>query len=168
MEPKGRWSANAEVELPLGELLASHWGMDGHSVPPAGSAPASLEIPFRNVTLLTAAAIYCRDDPELVIATGTTADNHFGDGSRAFFDSCEHLMTMASGRRVAILTPFIRLSKPQIIRDSDPSMLKCSWSCIDPRDRRHCGRCIKCGRRHQSFVEAGVPDPTDYASPFRD
>ncbi len=156
-----------EIELPLDRVLASHWGMDGHRVPRAGSPPAGLEIPLRNVTLLTAAAMHFRDAPELVLATGTTADNHFGDGSRAFFDSCGELLTMASGRRVTVVTPFIRLSKPQVIKGSDPGVLAWSWSCIDPQGGRHCGRCIKCGRRHEAFLEAGVPDPTDYVSSTR-
>jgi 7-cyano-7-deazaguanine synthase len=157
-----------EIACPLDDVMPSHWGMSGRGIPTAGSPPAGLEIPLRNITLLTAAAIRFRDRATLVLATGTTADNHFGDGSRNFFDACQRLLTLASGRNVTILTPFIQMNKPQVIRGGSQSTLACSWSCIDPRDGRHCGRCIKCGRRHEAFALAGVPDPTDYASPHRE
>ena len=29
---------------------------------------------------------------------------------------------------------------------------------------RHCGRCSKCRERHDAFVDAGIKDPTEYAS----
>ena len=51
--------------------------------------PQSLEIPLRNLSLLTTAAAHFAHLPELHLAMGTTADNHFSDGSRAFFDACE-------------------------------------------------------------------------------
>lgn len=152
-----------EINFPLRELLAAHWGMSGEGIPGKDDDPSRLEIPLRNITLLTAAAVGCRDMPNLVLATGTTADNHFGDGSRAFFDGCESLLGMAMRRRVRVLTPFIHLSKTQIILQSDVANLAASWSCIDPHGDEHCGCCIKCGRRQAAFLAAGVVDPTSYA-----
>ncbi len=154
-----------EVGLPLDGVLQSHWAFTGSDAPVWGSLPDGLEIPLRNITLLAAAAIRFRALPELVIAAGTTADNHFGDGSRAFFDSSERLLSMALGRKVSVLTPLIELSKPAIIKACDPALLALSWSCITPRGQQHCGSCIKCGRRREAFAEAGVADPTSYASP---
>jgi 7-cyano-7-deazaguanine synthase len=152
-----------EIDYPLRDVLARHWGMSGDGIPPAAADPSRLEIPLRNLTLLTAAATWFRDLPALVLATGTTADNHFGDGSRAFFDGCEALLGMAMQRQVRVLTPFIRLTKTEIIQQSDVSALAASWSCIDPRGDQHCGCCIKCGRRQAAFLAAGVADPTIYA-----
>lgn len=153
-----------EIDYPLRDLLAAHWGVSGDGIPDAHDDPGRLEIPLRNITLLTAAAIRFRDLPDLVLATGTTADNHFGDGSRAFFDECEALFGMAMQRRVRVLTPFIHLTKTQVIQQSDVAALAASWSCIDPRGDEHCGRCIKCGRRQAAFLAAGVADPTIYAT----
>jgi 7-cyano-7-deazaguanine synthase len=40
-----------------------------------------------------------------------------------------------------------------------------SHSCYDPLpDGRHCGRCDACRLRAKGFVEAGIVDPTVYAS----
>jgi 7-cyano-7-deazaguanine synthase len=153
-----------EIDYPLRDVLADHWGMSGDGVPDRSDDPGRLEIPLRNITLLAAAAIRFRDMPDLVLATGTTADNHFGDGSRVFFDACETLLAMAMRRRVRVLTPFIHLTKAEIIQQSDVAALAASWSCVDPRGAEHCGCCIKCGRRQAAFLAAGVTDPTAYAS----
>ena len=40
-----------------------------------------------------------------------------------------------------------------------------SWSCYDPTpDRRHCGLCDSCRLRARGFAEAGLADPTVYAT----
>jgi 7-cyano-7-deazaguanine synthase len=33
---------------------------------------------------------------------------------------------------------------------------------MNPREGRHCGACNKCHERRQAFINAGVPDLTDY------
>jgi 7-cyano-7-deazaguanine synthase len=39
-----------------------------------------------------------------------------------------------------------------------------TFSCLAPQGRRHCGRCNKCAERKRAFRQAGIPDPTKYAS----
>lgn len=152
-----------KVHLPLGDLLADHWAVTGIDVPRAGAASAELEIPLRNLTLLSFALHRLDDLEQPVLALGTTADNCYRDGSREYFDRCEQVLSLGAGRAVRVITPLIGLSKTDVIRRSDSRTLAMSFSCIDPQYHRHCGRCIKCGRRRESFRDAGVEDPTMYA-----
>jgi len=87
----------------------------------------------------------------------------------AAFEAMANLATKAGveGDRFAVRTPLIDLSKADIVREAvrlelDPGL---SWSCYDPTpDLRHCGLCDSCRLRAKGFAEAGVPDPTDYAT----
>jgi 7-cyano-7-deazaguanine synthase len=153
-----------EIRHAPGETMAGHWAITGVKIPRAGDPPLSLEIPVRNFTLLRTAASRFPELPELHLVMGTTADNHFSDGSRAFFDDCERRLTKETGRPVRVLTPLIRMNKTQVIREADPQALALSFSCLDPQDGLPCGVCYKCGRRQAAFREAAVPDPTIYAN----
>ncbi len=153
-----------EIHLPLADFLQGHWAVTGVNVPRAGAAAADLEIPLRNLTLLSFALHRLRPRTDFELALGTTADNCYRDGSRRYFDKCEELFSLESGRPVKVLTPLIGLNKTQVIQGSDPGTLALSFSCVNPCGDRHCGECIKCGRRQAAFRTAGVPDPTIYAT----
>ena len=180
-----------EIRLPLDDFLRGHWTVTGVNVPKAGASSADLEIPLRNLTLLSFALHRLRqlrnDDDAAVLprprgdnahpatspaaagvytlALGTTADNCFRDGSRAYFDKCEEVLSLDAGCPVRVLTPFMGLNKAQVIRNSDATTLEQSFSCVSPTGELHCGQCIKCGRRRAAFHAAGVRDPTVYANP---
>lgn len=153
-----------EIRLPLHDFLGPHWAVSGVDVPAAGAASADLEIPLRNLTLLSFALHRLHDLSPVVMALGTTADNCYRDGSREYFDRCEEVLTIEAGRPVRIATPLISLNKTQVIQQSDLETLRLSFSCVNPREDRHCGQCIKCGRRQSSFRAAGVADPTVYVA----
>lgn len=153
-----------EIRLPLGDFLRGHWAVTGVNVPRAGDSSADLEIPLRNLTLLSFALHALKPRDDFALALGTTADNCYRDGSRAYFDKCAELLSLEAGRTIEVLTPLIGLNKTQVIRESDAATLAFSFSCIDPMGDLHCGRCIKCGRRQAAFRAAGVNDPTRYAS----
>jgi 7-cyano-7-deazaguanine synthase len=179
-----------EIRLPLHDFLKGHWTVTGVDVPRSGASAADLEIPLRNLTLLSFALhrlrstydrfLTCRvqgsarqtpgetsvsTTGEITLALGTTADNCYRDGSRAYFDKCEEIFSLDAARPVRVLTPLIGLNKIQVIRSSDAATLALSFSCVNPRDNLHCGQCIKCGRRQTAFRAAGVTDPTVYAGP---
>lgn len=153
-----------EIPLPLSGFLRDHWAVTGVDIPRAGAASARLEIPLRNLTLLGFAVHWLKHVPRYELALGTTADNHYPDGSRDYFDRVEAVLTLEAGFPIRILTPFIRLTKSDVIRQSPRQILAASFSCVDPQGDRLCGRCIKCGSRRAAFAAAGVDDPTDYAA----
>jgi 7-cyano-7-deazaguanine synthase len=152
-----------EIRHSPDDVLNQHWSITGVKIPQAGDPPPSLEIPVRNLTLLTVAAAHLPQLPELHLVMGTTADNHFSDGSRAFFDACEERLTREFHRPIRVLTPLIHADKTRVIREADPDALFLSFSCLSPRGDLHCGACYKCGRRKAAFQNAGVHDPTVYA-----
>lgn len=152
-----------EIRLPLRDFLGRHWAVTGDNVPQSGANASDLEIPLRNLTLLSFALHRLMDLPSVVLALGTTADNCYRDGSREYFDRCQEVLSIEAGRPVRIITPLIGFNKTEVIRNSEPRTLALSFSCVDPQRGRHCGRCIKCGRRRAAFRVAGVADPTLYA-----
>lgn len=154
-----------EFRVSLADWMGEHWAVTGKGVPRDGAGGCELEIPLRNLTLLGLALTKVNYLQPTQLAMGTTAENSFRDGSREYFDRAQELLSLEVGRSVEIITPYLHLTKPDVIRLMDTDTLALSFSCVDPLDGRHCGRCIKCGSRRRAFLSAGVQDPTDYASP---
>lgn len=87
----------------------------------------------------------------------------------AAFQSMANLATQAGveGRGIEIRAPLQHMSKADIVREADRLGLDAglSWSCYDPQPGDlHCGLCDSCRLRAKGFAEAGVPDPTAYAT----
>lgn len=87
----------------------------------------------------------------------------------AAFEAMANLATKAGveGKRLKINAPLQYMSKADIAREADRLGLDAgmSWSCYDPTpDGRHCGLCDSCRLRHKGFLEAGLVDPTVYAT----
>ncbi|QDT51514.1 7-cyano-7-deazaguanine synthase [Symmachiella dynata] len=152
-----------QFQIPLAGWLDDHWAVTGNNIPRAGARSHDLEIPLRNLMLLSFALPKVAHLSDFQCALGTTADNSFRDGSRAYFDSAQELLSLEAGRPIEILTPYIQMTKTDVIRETDRDTLAHSFSCVDPRDNQHCGCCIKCGSRQQAFMAAGIDDPTVYA-----
>jgi 7-cyano-7-deazaguanine synthase len=87
----------------------------------------------------------------------------------AAFQSMAALGTKAGidGHAIRICAPLQYLTKADIAKEAarlglDAGM---SWSCYDPTpDNAHCGLCDSCRLRSKGFEEAGLPDPTRYAT----
>jgi 7-cyano-7-deazaguanine synthase len=124
-------------------------------------------VPFRNGIMLAVAAglAESRGAASLVIAA------HAGD--HAIYPDCREsfMLAMAAAIRegtyagIELLRPFIAMDKASIVREGQRLGVpfKNTWSCY-VGGRVHCGSCGTCVERREAFIQAGVTDPTIYAS----
>ncbi|TPG22367.1 7-cyano-7-deazaguanine synthase QueC [Sphingomonas koreensis] len=87
----------------------------------------------------------------------------------AAFEGLAELATKAGveGEPFRIHAPLQHMTKADIVREAARLGLDAgiSWSCYDPAPGGlHCGLCDSCRLRAKGFEEAGLPDPTVYAT----
>jgi 7-cyano-7-deazaguanine synthase len=132
-------------------------------------------VPARNTIFLGFALAWAEVLGAWDIFIGVNARDYSGypDCRPEFIGAFERMANMATkaaveGRhRLTVHTPLIHLSKVDIVRegialgvDYGPTL-----SCYDPTpDGAACGRCDACALRRKGFAEAGLSDPTRYAS----
>lgn len=139
-------------------------------------------VPARNLTFLSIAAGLAEVIGARVVCIGVNALDYSGypDCRPEFIRAFEQCLALGTKAGVEgggggpgpwrLHTPLIAMSKADIIREGarlhvDLSM---TFSCYDPSpEGRACGRCDSCLLRRRGFVEAGIPDPTGYASADR-
>lgn len=145
---------------------ATHWAIRG--TPPAyDTADEEVYLVGRNVTLLSKAAVFAAQRKIQRIALGPLAGNPFPDATPEFFDAMSRSLSLGLGHEIAIVTPFLRLHKADVIKlgHSLGVPLELTLSCMSPVNGVHCGTCSKCRERRDAFEEARVPDQTTYAKP---
>ena len=145
---------------------ATHWALRGE--PPAFDTPdEDVYLPGRNVMLLSKAAIYCAQQRIPRIALGPLAANPFPDATREFFNAMARALSLGLAHAIEVAAPFAALHKADVVRLGVELgvPLELTLSCMNPRDGLHCGMCSKCRERRDAFLEAGVADPTAYATP---
>ena len=130
-------------------------------------------VPARNTIFLSFALAVAEVRGAADVFIGVNAVDYSGypDCRPEFIAAFEKMANLATKMTTAdpfkIHTPLINLKKSQIIRRGidlgvDYSM---THSCYDPDAQgRACGHCDSCLLRKKGFIEAGVPDPTVYAS----
>jgi 7-cyano-7-deazaguanine synthase len=144
---------------------ASHWAIRGE--PPAFDTPdEDVYLEGRNVVLISKASVYMARHGLTRLLLGTLASNPFPDASAAFFDAMGRTLSMGLAKPIAIETPFSSMHKVDVLRKGLELgvPLELTLSCMQPEGGRHCGRCSKCRERRDAFLEAGVKDPTKYAT----
>lgn len=152
------------IEVPMGDLLASHWSASGRGGPGYDDGDASVFIPGRNIALFSKAATFCALERIPVLVSGILSANPFPDGSPRFLRAIARALALGLGARFTIRTPFRRLTKDRVVRLGRDLPLHLTFSCISPVRGRHCGDCCKCKERIDAFAEAGVADRTHYAT----
>ena len=156
----------ARLSFPVEDLYpATHWALRGE--PPAFDTPdEDVYLAGRNVMLLSKAAIYCSRHSIGRIAIGPLAGNPFPDATPQFFETMARALSLGLAHMIVIDAPFAAMDKSEVIRLGVQLgvPLELTLSCMNPQDGRHCGRCSKCRERRDAFSEAGVTDPTRYAT----
>jgi 7-cyano-7-deazaguanine synthase len=131
-------------------------------------------VPARNLIFLSMAAAYAEVIGAADIYIGVNAIDFSGypDCRPEFLRSFEETARLGTkagveGRPPHIHAPLIGLTKAQIITLGSRLGVDfaLTTSCYDPSpEGLACGRCDSCAIRRRGFVEAGIPDPTRYAS----
>ncbi|MBO5267711.1 MAG: 7-cyano-7-deazaguanine synthase QueC [Muribaculaceae bacterium] len=157
------------VDLPfIGQLFESSL-LSGADAIPEGDYDddnmRSTVVPFRNGIMLSIAAglAESRGLKRLMIA------NHGGD--HAIYPDCRPGFIEAMSRAISegtyehlfISAPYTDITKADIARHGAALGIDYShtYSCYKGGEK-HCGRCGTCTERRQAFIDAGIPDPTQY------
>lgn len=143
----------------------SHWAVRGEA--PAFDTPdEEVYIEGRNVVLLSKTAVYMARARLTRVWLGPLAANPFPDATPEFFGAMARALSLGLAASIEIEAPFSSMHKAEVIdlgaRLGVPFGL--TLSCMQPDRGRHCGRCSKCRERRDAFAEAGVEDPTEYAT----
>jgi 7-cyano-7-deazaguanine synthase len=131
-------------------------------------------VPARNTVFLALLTGFAEviGATELVIGANVQDYSGYPDCRPEFlhaFEGVARLGTRAGvdGARFTVRAPLLHLSKAGIVRlgASLNVDFAATLSCYDPPAAFvHCGRCDACRLRRAGFTEAGVPDPTAWAS----
>jgi 7-cyano-7-deazaguanine synthase len=130
-------------------------------------------VPARNTIFLSYALALAEVLKARDIFIGVNAVDYSGypDCRPEFIKAFEHVSKLGTksgvgGAGLQIHTPLINLSKAQIVQLGSRLGVNFSLthSCYDPVGNSACGRCDSCLLRSRGFKEAGIKDPTRYAS----
>jgi 7-cyano-7-deazaguanine synthase len=131
-------------------------------------------VPARNTIFLSLALGLAEASGARDIFIGVNALDYSGypDCRPEFVAEFERLANLATkagveGDAFTLHAPLLNLSKAEIAREAERLGLDAalSHSCYDPLPNgRHCGKCDACRLRAKGFAEAGLADPTEYAT----
>jgi 7-cyano-7-deazaguanine synthase len=153
------------LNVPIASVYGTHWSVSGDAVPDERTADEAVYLPGRNLLLLAEPSVWCALHGVHTIALGTLKGNPFPDSSREFFDDFAALALRGMGHSLHVATPFAALTKADVLELGLGLALHDTFSCIDPRDGRHCGHCNKCAERRLAFSALQIDDVTEYARP---
>jgi len=152
------------LSLPMRHVYGHHWSVTGRHVPGAATPDKAVYLPGRNLLLLSAAAVFGAGRRIRTVALGSLGHNPFPDATPNFFLNFSRSASQALNVKFRVIAPFRRLTKQQVIlrgvRLGVP--LHLSFSCLQPYQGVHCGRCNKCAERRRAFRDAKVEDRTKY------
>lgn len=130
----------------------------------------STYVPARNLVFLSIAVSYAESIDADAVFIGVTEIDYSGypDCRPEFIEAFTRAETLATkrgveGNPIQIITPIIRMSKGEIVREGLRLGLDygLTWSCYKGGEKA-CGICDTCRYRLKGFKEAGIEDPIKY------
>lgn len=153
------------LEFPIADVYGLHWSLSGRGIPDADTPDDAVYLPGRNLLLVAKSGVWCALHDIATIALGTLKANPFPDSSAEFFASLQSVVHTALEWPLQIVTPFSELTKAEVLNLGRELQLQHTFSCIQPDDEHHCGRCNKCAERRRAFADLSIEDATTYATP---
>ena len=155
------------LQLPTSDLYKRHWSQTGRNVPGPQSRDDEVYLPGKNILLIAKTSIYCALKKIPVLILGTLKTNSFPDASPRFFLEMGDAVSRGLHANLRVEVPLRRHTKKEVLILGRDLPLALTFSCLAPKNKRHCGRCNKCIERKKAFRVACLPDPTNYARPNR-
>lgn len=126
-------------------------------------------VPNRNMIMLSVAIAYAVSYEISNVWFGAHGGDHaiYPDCRQEFVEAMDKASQLGNWFPVQVSAPYLedRMDKTDIVmlgaRLKVPFEL--TWSCYEGQET-HCGRCGTCVERREAFEQAGVKDPTYYAS----
>jgi 7-cyano-7-deazaguanine synthase len=122
-------------------------------------------VPNRNSIMLNVAAAWAISEKADTIAYGAHSGDHqiYPDCREEFVDALNKTLALADWHVVQIERPFINISKTDVVKLGSQLNVPWldTWSCYKGGEIA-CGTCGTDYERRESFIEAGVTDPTPY------
>ena len=149
--------------LLLEDAYEKNWSQRG--ITPGTKSPnKSVFLPARNLLLVIKSLLVLHTKNVHELAIGTLLGNPFKDGTPAYFQNLERLMSQSFDMKIKLHVPFRHKKKNELIAKFSHYPLYLSFSCVNPHGHQHCGKCNKCAERKRAFKTAGQADLTLYQS----
>ncbi|MFM2483626.1 7-cyano-7-deazaguanine synthase QueC [Celerinatantimonas yamalensis] len=152
-------------QLLQGSSLTSDMDIpEGHY---AEDSMKSTVVPNRNMILLSLAIGYAVSIGASKVYYGAHSGDHaiYPDCRPEFVDKMNAVSQIANYDAVDIISPYLNLSKIDILKDGLAMGLDYSqtWTCYNGREKA-CGRCGACQERLEAFALNHQTDPLEYES----
>ncbi|MDB4837619.1 7-cyano-7-deazaguanine synthase QueC [Marinomonas sp.] len=125
----------------------------------------STVVPNRNMVLLSMAIAYAVSLEAGKVYYGAHSGDHhiYPDCRPEFVDGMNAVAKIANYQTVEIVTPFLHVSKGDILKAGLAMNLDYvnTWTCYNGREKS-CGKCGACNERLEAFAEQNTTDPLAY------
>ena len=154
----------------VNRLFASDLLQSGGAIPEGHYEAENMKqtvVPFRNAIMLSIACGVAESAGGAGLVIAAHAGDHaiYPDCREDFMRAMGDAMRLGTYAHVELLRPFIAMNKGQIAAAGARLGVDFSrtWSCYKG-GAIHCGKCGTCVERREAFQQAGLADPTAYAS----